>query len=416
MAIANEFRERHPDAQILFIGAQGKMEMTRVPEAGYKIIGLWISGLQRKLTLSNLLFPVKLAVSYIRARKIVKKYKPHAVIGTGGYASGPIMLAATWFNFPTLVQEQNSFAGLANKQVADRVTKVCVAYDGMEKYFPKEKVILTGNPVRKDILSVREKREKALSHFGFDNNVKTLLIIGGSLGARTINESILANMTKLVDANIQMIWQTGKGYYEVMKSQLEKYDLRKIRVHDFVREMDLAYAAADVVISRSGALAVSELCIANKPCILVPSPNVAEDHQTKNAMALVNKDAAIMITDKDAKDKLVDAALQLLFDEQRCTKLSANIAELARPNATKDIVDEIERLIGGRAPSGIESSTVKSVGTNGSQVHNSFIMGLKSIKILIYNHGLKPVVIKNQRFSALALKRFNRSQHKLMTS
>ncbi len=408
VAIANEFRERHPDAQILFIGAEGKMEMTRVPEAGYKIIGLWISGLQRKLTLSNLLFPIKLAVSFIRARKIVKEYKPHAVIGTGGYASGPIMLAATRFNFPTIIQEQNSFAGLANKQVANRVTKICVAYDGMDKYFPKEKVILTGNPVRKDILSVGKKREKALSHFGFDSNVKTLLIIGGSLGARTINESILANMTKLVDANIQVIWQTGKGYFELIKSELEKYDLRKIRVHDFVREMDLAYAAADVVISRSGALAVSELCIANKPCILVPSPNVAEDHQTKNAMALVNRDSAIMITDREAKDKLVDAALQLLFDEQRCNKLSTNIAELARPNATQDIVDEIERMIGDRSTTSIGNSAVKSASSNGNQVQFekmliSFASGLRSIWFLIYSHGLNPVAIRNQFHRALAL-------------
>ena len=345
IAIANEFRERHPDAQIIFVGAEGKMEMMRVPEAGYKIVGLWISGLQRKLTLSNLLFPAKFAISYFRARKIVKDYHPHAIIGTGGYASGPIMFAATHLKLPTLIQEQNSYAGLANKQVAHRVTKVCVAYAGMEKYFPKGKVILTGNPVRKDILSVGQKRKKGLSHFGFDDNIKTLLIIGGSLGARTINESILEGMTKLVDANIQIIWQTGKGYYSEMRSQLEKYNLRKIRVHDFVREMDLAYAVADVVISRSGALAVSELCIAKKPCILVPSPNVAEDHQTKNALALVNRDAAILIADKDSGEKLLDAALQLLFDEHRCDTLSANIGMLATPNATQDIVDEIDRLI-----------------------------------------------------------------------
>jgi UDP-N-acetylglucosamine--N-acetylmuramyl-(pentapeptide) pyrophosphoryl-undecaprenol N-acetylglucosamine transferase len=345
IAIANTFRERHPDAEILFVGAEGRMEMTRVPEAGYKIIGLWISGLQRKLTLSNLLFPVKVLVSYLKASSIVKNYKPHAVIGTGGYASGPIMMAATRMNIPAVVQEQNSFAGLANKQVANRVSKVCVAYEGMDKYFPKEKIVLTGNPVRKDILSTGTKREKALSHFGFDSNVKTLLIIGGSLGARTINESILGGIEKLIDAGIQVIWQTGKGYYDLYKGQLTNYDLRKIRVQDFVREMDLAYAAADVVISRSGAIAVSELCIAGKPTILVPSPNVAEDHQTKNAMALVNKDAAIMIADKDASITLVDDALKLLFDEQRAQKLRGNITQLAKPNATEDIVNEIEKLI-----------------------------------------------------------------------
>jgi len=345
VAIANTFRERHPDAQILFVGAKGKMEMTRVPEAGYEIIGLWISGLQRKLTLSNLMFPVKLIVSFLKARSIVKKYKPHAVIGTGGYASGPIMMAATRFKIPSVIQEQNSFAGLTNKQVAGKVSKVCVAYEGMEKYFPKEKIVFTGNPVRKDILSAGNKREQALSHFGFDSKTKTLLIIGGSLGARTINESILQGMEKFSGAQIQMIWQTGKGYYDSYKSQLGNYDLKRIRVHDFVREMDLAYAAADVVVSRSGALAVSELCIAKKACILVPSPNVAEDHQRKNAMALVEKDAAMIVPDKDAGEKLVEEALKLLFDEQRSARLRENITKLARPNATSDIVNEIEKLI-----------------------------------------------------------------------
>lgn len=345
VAIANAFRERHPDTEILFVGAQGRMEMTRVPEAGYKIIGLWISGLQRKLTWSNLLFPVKLIVSYFKASGIVRKFKPDVVIGTGGYASGPIMIAATRAKIPAVIQEQNSFAGLTNKQVADKVTKVCVAYEGMEKYFPKEKIVLTGNPVRKDILSVSEKRERGHNHFGFDSNVKTLLIIGGSLGARTINESIIAGIEKLIDAKIQIIWQTGKGYFDSYKDSLAKYDLRRIRVQDFVKEMDLAYAAADVVISRSGALAVSELCIAKKPCILVPSPNVAEDHQTKNAMALVEKQAAIMVTDKDAKTKLVDEALHLMFDENRAATLKQNIARLAKPEATQDIVKEIERII-----------------------------------------------------------------------
>lgn len=345
VAIANTFRERYPDAQILFVGAKGRMEMTRVPDAGYEIIGLWISGLQRRLTLSNLLFPIKVIVSFLKARSIVKKYKPHAVIGTGGYASGPIMMAATHFKIPSVIQEQNSFAGLANKQVANKVSKVCVAYDGMEKYFPKDKLVVTGNPVRKDILNTETKREQALSHFGFDSNVKTLLVIGGSLGARTINESILHGMEKLADAQVQMIWQTGKGYYDAYRAQLGKYDLRKIRVHDFVREMDMAYAAADVVISRSGALSVSELCIAKKACILVPSPNVAEDHQTKNAMALVEKNAALVVPDKEASEKLVEEALKLLFDEQRANQLRESIAHLAKPNATRDIVNEIEKLI-----------------------------------------------------------------------
>jgi UDP-N-acetylglucosamine--N-acetylmuramyl-(pentapeptide) pyrophosphoryl-undecaprenol N-acetylglucosamine transferase len=345
IAIANEFRDRHPDAEILFVGAEGRMEMTRVPEAGYKIVGLWISGLQRKLTWSNLMFPLKVLVSYFKAISIVKNYKPDAVIGTGGYASGPIMMAATRSRIPSLIQEQNSFAGLTNKQVGGKVSKVCVAYDGMEKYFPKDKLVLTGNPVRKDILSVASKRDEALNHFGFESNVKTLLIIGGSLGARTINESVLAGIEKLIDAKVQVIWQTGKGYFEAYQTKLDQYDLLRIRVQDFVREMDLAYAAADVVISRSGAIAVSELCIAGKPVILVPSPNVAEDHQTKNAMALVSRNAALFVADKDAKDKLVDEALKLLFDEQRSQKLRQQITQLAKPNATNDIVSEIEKMI-----------------------------------------------------------------------
>jgi UDP-N-acetylglucosamine--N-acetylmuramyl-(pentapeptide) pyrophosphoryl-undecaprenol N-acetylglucosamine transferase len=345
IAIANEFRERHPDAEILFVGAQGRMEMVRVPEAGYKIIGLWISGLQRKFTFSNILFPIKLLVSYWKAGEIVRKFKPHAVVGTGGYASGPILLAATKRRITSVIQEQNSFAGLANKQVAGKVNRVCVAYEGMEKYFPKEKIVLTGNPVRKDILVINEKRDRAQVHFGFVDHTKTLLVIGGSLGARTINESILAGIEKLIAAQIQVIWQTGKGYYDSYKEKLKEYDLKRIRVQDFVKEMDLAYAAADVVVSRSGALAVSELCIAKKPCILVPSPNVAEDHQTKNAMALVEKDAALMVKDKEAMERLVDQALELIFDEKRAKRLSENIALLARPNATRDIVSELEKLI-----------------------------------------------------------------------
>lgn len=357
VAIANEFKDRYPDTDILFVGAQDRMEMTRVPEAGYKIIGLWISGLQRKLTWSNLLFPLKVVVSYWKAMRIVKDFHPDVVIGTGGYASGPIMMAATRYHVPSVIQEQNSFAGLTNKQVASKVSKVCVAYEGMEKYFPKEKIVLTGNPVRKDILSIGSKREKALGHFGFDANKKTLLIVGGSLGARTINESIIKGVEKLIEAQIQVIWQTGKGYFDQYKSQLDKYDLRRIRVQDFLKEMDLAYAAADVVVSRSGALAVSEICIAKKPVILVPSPNVSEDHQTKNAKALVDKGAAILVADRDASSKLVDEALSLIFDSQRATKLMENIAALARPNATSAIVDEIEKLIsrehaGTRVPAG----------------------------------------------------------------
>jgi UDP-N-acetylglucosamine--N-acetylmuramyl-(pentapeptide) pyrophosphoryl-undecaprenol N-acetylglucosamine transferase len=345
IAIANEFRERHPDAEILFVGAQGRMEMTRVPDAGYRIIGLWISGLQRRITLSNILFPLKVIVSYFKARRLVKDFKPHVVVGTGGYASGPVMMAATAVKIPAVIQEQNSFAGLANKQVAAKASKICVAYEGMEKYFPKDKIVLTGNPVRKDILSTSSKRIEGLALFGFSEETKTLLIVGGSLGARTINESIIKNIDKLLDAQVQVIWQTGRGYYDAYKARLGQVNAMNLRVQDFLKEMDLAYAAADVVISRAGALAVSELCIGGKPAILVPSPNVAEDHQTKNAMALVTKDAAVMVRDTEAQEKLVDEALKLLFDELRCKKLSENIRAFSRPNATSDIVNEIEKLI-----------------------------------------------------------------------
>ncbi|MBX2898245.1 MAG: undecaprenyldiphospho-muramoylpentapeptide beta-N-acetylglucosaminyltransferase [Cyclobacteriaceae bacterium] len=345
LAIANEFKSRHADSEILFVGAEGRMEMTRVPEAGYKIIGLWISGLQRRLTLSNLLFPFKLVASYFKAKSIIKNFKPHAVIGTGGYASGPILLAATKTKVPALIQEQNSYAGLTNKQVADKVQRVCVAYTGMERYFPKEKIVLTGNPVRKDIIEVESKRERANNHFGFTDKERTLLILGGSLGARTINESVLGGLDKLIDAQVQVIWQTGKTHYESIKSQVQNKDLRRVRIYDFLKQMDLAYAAADVVISRAGALAISELCLAGCPSILVPSPNVAEDHQTKNALTLVLADAARMVKDSDAKTQLVNEALKLIYDNQQCQLLRENIIRLGKPRATEEIVTEIEKLI-----------------------------------------------------------------------
>lgn len=345
LAIANEFKSRYADAEILFVGAEGRMEMTRVPDAGYKIVGLWISGLQRKITLSNLLFPFKLVSSYFKARNIIKRFKPHAVIGTGGYASGPMLLASTRNNIPSLIQEQNSYAGLTNKQVADKVQRICVAYNGMDKYFPKEKIILTGNPVRKDIIDLESKKESAISHFGFTNKEKTLLIVGGSLGARTINESVLEGIDKLIDSQVQVIWQTGRAYFESVKAQVESKDLRRIRIYDFLKQMDLAYAASDVVISRAGALAISELCLAKRPSILVPSPNVAEDHQTKNALTLVNTQAARMITDAEAKSTLIDETLKLIYDEPQCEALRHNIAKLGKPKATEEIVNEIEKLI-----------------------------------------------------------------------
>jgi UDP-N-acetylglucosamine--N-acetylmuramyl-(pentapeptide) pyrophosphoryl-undecaprenol N-acetylglucosamine transferase len=343
IAIANEFKSRHADADILFVGAEGKMEMTRVPEAGYKIIGLPISGFQRKLTLSNFLLPFKLAKSYLKATSIVKSFSPHAVIGTGGYASGPMLMAANSKGVSTLLQEQNSFAGITNKRLASKAKRICVAYTGMEKYFPADKIAFTGNPVRKDVMSGH--RERALQTFGLESGKKTLLVLGGSLGARTLNESIYAGLDKLNASDVQVIWQCGKFYLNEFKQRTSSLNMRNIKLMDFLQQMDLAYAAADVVVSRAGALSISELCIVAKPTVLVPSPNVAEDHQTKNAKALADVNAAVLVKDVDAKDLLVDELLKLIYDEQRCASLSQNIKTLAKPNATIAIVDELEKLI-----------------------------------------------------------------------
>jgi len=344
IAIANEFKSRYADADILFVGAEGKMEMTRVPEAGYKIIGLSIAGLQRKLSLSNLLIPFKLVGSYYKAKSIVNSFRPQAVIGTGGYASSPVLLAATRKRIPSLIQEQNSYAGLTNKQLSGRAQKVCVAYAGMEKYFPKEKIAFTGNPVRKDIAVANY--EKSIQFFGLDADKKTLLVLGGSLGARTINESVLAGLDKLVEAGIQVIWQTGKLYLDEFRSRTSGMNTKGILLFDFLKQMDMAYAAADVVVSRAGALAISELCLVAKPSIFVPSPNVAEDHQTKNANALVEVNAAAMVQDNVARENLVDEALRLIYSDKKCEEFSLNMKKLAKPNATSDIVNEIEKLIG----------------------------------------------------------------------
>lgn len=345
LAIARTFQQRHPDTEFLFVGAQGKMEMRKVAEAGFQIVGLWISGLQRRLTLGNLVFPVKVLVSYFKAAQLIRQFKPDVVVGTGGYASSPIMMAATRAGIPTLIQEQNSYAGLANKQVASRVGRICVAYPGMEKYFPPDKIRLTGNPVRKDLLEVSHRREEALAFFGFSAHQKTLLVLGGSLGSRTLNESLLRGIDKLVAAQVQVLWQTGSGYIDAVRQQLGAKDLKRLRVIDFIQRMDLAYAAADVVISRAGALAISELCVAGKPAILVPSPNVTGDHQTKNARALVERDAALLVRDEQAGEILVDEALHILFDDKRCQQLAGEIRNLAKPHAAEAIVDEIEKLI-----------------------------------------------------------------------
>lgn len=345
IAVADEIKSRYPDAQILFVGAKGRMEMKKVPEAGYQIIGLWISGFQRRVTIENIYFPFKLLHSYLSALKLVKKFKPDVVLGFGGYASGPIMLAAARKKIPSIIQEQNSHAGMTNKGLGKKVSKVCVAYQGMEKYFPKSKIRLTGNPVRKDIVYSIQKRQEGLKHFGLKENLKTVLVIGGSLGARTINQSILNGLKELIAAGHQIVWQTGRFYYDEILSKVGGMDVTGVRVFEFIKEMDFAYGAADVVIARAGALSVSELALAGKPVIFVPSPNVAEDHQTKNAKAFEEKEAAIIVKDREAREKLVPTALDLLANDNMMIKLSVNIKKLGKPNAAKDIVDEVMELV-----------------------------------------------------------------------
>lgn len=341
IAIANELKRRDPSSEILFIGAQDKMEMEKVPANGYKIEGLWISGLQRRITFSNLLFPFKVLASKFRAKKILKAFKPDVVIGTGGFASGSIVNEAAAMGIKTLIQEQNSYAGLTNKILGKKVNAICVSYEGMEQFFPKSKMVYTGNPIRKDIINIYSKKNQAIKLFQLDDEKKTLLVLGGSLGSGTINKSIAAQIEKLQQAKINVIWQTGSFYIETYK----KHHKGDIKVFDFIKEMDMAYAAADVVISRAGALSISEMACANKACLLVPSPNVAEDHQTKNANALVSKKAAIMITDVEAPTKLVEEALLLMKDEKRLLELKKNISALARMDSTEKIVDEILKLV-----------------------------------------------------------------------
>ena len=346
IAIANSIKEMVPSADILFVGAQGRMEMEKVPEAGYKIKGLWISGFQRSLSLKNLLFPIKLLYSMYTAKKIVTEFNPDIVVGVGGYASGPTLKAAQQNDIPTIIQEQNCYAGVTNKLLAEKVTSVCVAYEGMEKYFSEDKIIFTGNPVRKDILNLQGKREEAAKFFKLDPNKRTILVIGGSQGARTINESIDEGFDKLIYKGIQLIWQTGKTYYPIAKKTDFRHQTSLVRIYEFIKQMDFAYAMADVVVSRAGALSISELCLVRKPIILVPSPNVAEDHQTKNAQALVDKSAAIIVRDHEARGKLVVKAMELLNDEDLKTKLITNIGSLGRPNAANDIAVQVLKSAG----------------------------------------------------------------------
>ena len=344
VAIANEIKKLVPNAEILFVGALGKMEMEKVPAAGYKIIGVPIAGLQRKFTLENLKLPFLILMSLLKTRKIISDFKPDVVVGTGGYASGPLLRSAISKGIPALIQEQNSYAGITNKILSKKVNKICVAYEGMEKFFPKEKLLLTGNPVRQDIASIEEKRNEAFSFFKLDPSKKTVLVIGGSLGAKAINESIGAGLKLFADNDIQLVWQTGKIYFDTAKKQTAGFESKNITAVDFISRMDLAYAFADVVISRAGAGAISELCIVQKPCVLVPLPTAAEDHQTKNAMALVNKNAAILVKDADAVKLLVERAIQLVNNNSEQQQLKTNMKQLAFFNSANVIAKEVLKL------------------------------------------------------------------------
>ena len=341
VAIANELKSRFPEAEFLFVGAKDKMEMQKVPHAGYAIKGLWISGIQRKLTLDNAMFPLKLASSMWNSFKIIKSFKPDVVIGTGGFASGAVLKVASMLNIPTVIQEQNSYPGITNKLLAKRANKICVAYENLERFFPKDKMILTGNPVRQDLINVASKSE-AITYFNLDANKNTLLVLGGSLGARRINQLIEKELDFLLSQNIQIIWQCGKLYLNDYSKYNEK---ENVQVVAFIDRMDLVYAAADVVISRSGASSVSELCIVGKPTIFIPSPNVAEDHQTKNAKAISDKNGAILIKESELETQFETIFSDLISNESKKSELSQNIKKLAKPNATKDIVEEIIKLI-----------------------------------------------------------------------
>ena len=345
VSIANAIKEQRPDTEILFVGAEGRMEMHRVPAAGYPIKGLPIAGFNRKNLLKNIPVLIKLFKSQQMAKAIIKEFKPHAAVGVGGYASGPTLKVAGNMGIPTLLQEQNSYAGVTNKLLAKQAHKICVAYEGMERFFEKEKIILTGNPVRQDLLNHTASQADAIKSFGLDPNKKTILVLGGSLGARTINNCIIQNLDKIKNSDVQFIWQTGKIYIEEARDSVSKTGgLNMLHVTDFISNMGIAYRAADLVISRAGAGSISEFCLLQKPVILVPSPNVAEDHQTKNALALVNKNAALYVKDVDAKDKLLDEALKAVKQPELLTNLSKNIAELAFTDSANVIAKEVIQL------------------------------------------------------------------------
>lgn len=345
VSIANAIRLKHPEAQILFVGAEGRMEMQRVPAAGYAIKGLPVAGFDRKNLLKNIPVLYKLMKSQLMARKILKEFRPMAAVGVGGYASGPTLKMAQRMGIPTLIQEQNSYAGVTNKLLAKQAKKICVAYDGMERFFPADRILKTGNPVRQGLLDSTVTRDEALRSFGLDPGKKTILLIGGSLGARTINESVLQHLDEIRTSGVQFIWQTGKYYSEEIRTRLKSESgLEMLHVTDFIADMDKAYAAADLVISRAGAGSISEFCLLKKPVILVPSPNVAEDHQTKNALALVHKDAALYVKDAEATDTLLNLAVRTVADTSKLESLSHNIATLAYEHSADVIAEEVYKL------------------------------------------------------------------------
>jgi len=344
VSIANAIKAQHPDAKILFVGALGRMEMQRVPAAGYEIKGLPIQGFNRKHLMKNVSVLIRLYKSLRIARKIIKQFRPMVAVGVGGYASGATLYECAKMGIPCLIQEQNSYAGVTNKLLAKRVQKICVAYDGMERFFPADKIIMTGNPVRENVLQTSLSQQEARTSFGLQPDKKTILLVGGSLGARTINESVMSHLDMIKDSGVQFIWQTGKYYHADIMKRLEGKDLPMLKVTDFISDMGAAYKAADVVISRAGASSISEFQLIGKPVILVPSPNVAEDHQTKNALALVNKQAALLVRDAEAREKLLPLALQTVKDDAKLASLSENIKKLGKGNAAGVIAQEVLRL------------------------------------------------------------------------
>lgn len=346
VAIADAIKRRYPDSTILFVGAEGRMEMEKVPAAGYEIVGLEVAGLNRKNPFKNISTLWKFQKSLHKAKKILKEFNPDIVIGVGGYVSGSVLYKASSMGIPTLIQEQNSYAGITNKFLGKKASKVCVSYEGMERFFPKEKIVITGNPCREELLSGSITKEDAYAEFGLDPSKKTILLIGGSLGSATLNKSILKNIESITQQNIQLVWQCGRLYsFELNMDLIAKGNPKDIHMFEFISRMDLAYKAANLVISRAGASSISELSLLGKPVILVPSPNVSEDHQTKNAMALVNKDAAILIRDNEAVEKLVPMALETIQDRNKLDALSANILKMAQLDSANRIVDEVMKLI-----------------------------------------------------------------------